>query len=279
MNPLFMRTKKEWFPDAIFCIDRFHVVKIVSGAFNDKRKRVQKDEGLPVSLRKEIRGAWKFFLMRPEDLEHIAFTYAERLATNGAALTSTLVLTEKEIADLSHLKPRKARTAKVARLLEADPDLKCANELMHLFRDWSDMPWCADKRDSLSRWISLAQRSNIFEMKRSAKTLKRNREGVLNGYKFNKTNATAEGLNNSIKVMKRMNYGFKTFKRMRRRCLLSLGYMRVIKRGMKLKRREVRGSKTLGSRHQHPGGEASERHRAAAQREVGAYGLDMPLRH
>lgn len=117
--------------------------------------------------------------------------------------------------------------------LEADPDLECAYELMRLFRDWSDMPWCADKRGSLARWISLAQRSGVFEMDRAAKTLKRNREGMLNGYKFNKTNAT-EGLDNSIKVMKRMSYGFKTFKRMRRRCLLSLGYMRVIKRGMRL---------------------------------------------
>lgn len=124
--------------------------------------------------------------------------------------------------------------ARVKCLLEADPDLRASYELMHLFRKRSDMPWRTDKRDSLVSWISLAQRSSVFEMKRAAKTLKRNREGVLNGYKFNKTNATAEGLNNSIKMMKRMNYGFKTFKRMRRRRLLSLGYMRIIKHGMKL---------------------------------------------
>ena len=56
----------------------------------------------------------------------------------------------------------------------------------------------------------------------AAKTLKRNREGVLNGYKLNKTNATAD------------EPRIKTFKRMRRRCLLSLGYMRIIKRGIRL---------------------------------------------
>ncbi len=42
------------------------------------------------------------------------------------------------------------------------------------------------------------------------------------------------GLNNSIKVMKRMSYGLETFERMRRRCLLSLGYMGIIKRGVKI---------------------------------------------
>lgn len=31
-----------------------------------------------------------------------------------------------------------------------------------------------------------------------------------------------------------MSYGFRSFKRMRRRCLLSLGYYRIIKRGIKL---------------------------------------------
>ncbi|WP_255465937.1 hypothetical protein [Adlercreutzia sp. ZJ242] len=31
-----------------------------------------------------------------------------------------------------------------------------------------------------------------------------------------------------------MSYGLETFERMRRRCLLSLGYMGIIKRGVKI---------------------------------------------
>ncbi|WP_165062718.1 transposase [Adlercreutzia sp. ZJ154] len=142
--------------------------------------------------------------------------------------------TRHEMTPTDKFKDLRGRTTKVERLLEADPDLKCAYKLMHLFRDWLDMTWCAKKRDSLISWMSLAIKSGIPEMKRAAKSIKRNREGVLAGYKFNKTNATAEGLNNSIKVMKRMSYGFKSFERMRRRCLLSLGYMRIIKRGIKI---------------------------------------------
>ncbi|MDN4469485.1 MULTISPECIES: transposase [Gordonibacter] len=41
----------------------------------------------------------------------------------------------------------------------------------------------------------------------AAKTLKRNREGVPNSYKLNKTNVTAGGLNSPIKAMKRMSHG------------------------------------------------------------------------
>lgn len=55
MSPMFIRAKKEWFPTAILCIDRFHVVKLINEAFNDVRKRVQKDEGLPVSSQRDQR--------------------------------------------------------------------------------------------------------------------------------------------------------------------------------------------------------------------------------
>ncbi|WP_253904886.1 transposase, partial [Adlercreutzia sp. ZJ473] len=63
---------------------------------------------------------------------------------------------------------------------------------MHLLRDWSDVGWRAEKRDSLSKWTSLAIRSGIPETRRAAKGVKRNREGVLNGCKCALTNAAAE---------------------------------------------------------------------------------------
>ncbi|WP_172137167.1 transposase, partial [Adlercreutzia sp. ZJ473] len=130
--------------------------------------------------------------MRLEEFERIDFEYAEQLAASRATLMSTLDLTDEKIAELSLLKPREARAAKVERLLEADLDLKCAYELVRLLRDWSEMKWCADKRDSLAKWTSLAARSGIPETRRAAKSIKRNREGVPNGHKRALTNATAE---------------------------------------------------------------------------------------
>nr|WP_253904898.1 transposase [Adlercreutzia sp. ZJ473] len=55
MSPMFTRAQKTWFPDAVPCIDRFHVAKLVTDAFNDVRRRVQRDESLPEALHKEIR--------------------------------------------------------------------------------------------------------------------------------------------------------------------------------------------------------------------------------
>lgn len=68
----------------------------------------------------------------------------------------------------------------------------------------------------------------------AAKTLKRNREGVPNSYKLNKTNVTAGGAQQPHQGDEADEPRIKTFKRMRRCCLLSLGYMRIIKRGIRL---------------------------------------------
>ena len=45
---------------------------------------------------------------------------------------------------------------------------------------------------------------------------------------------TAEGINNTIKVVKRVSYGFKDFRRMRRRCLLACGFYKIVKRETRL---------------------------------------------
>jgi transposase len=64
--------------------------------------------------------------------------------------------------------------------------------------------------------------SGIPEFKTVAKTFRGHREGILNGYRYGKTNALAEGLNNTIKLIKKTSYGLPTFARMRRRRLFTL---------------------------------------------------------
>lgn len=66
--------------------------------------------------------------------------------------------------------------------------------------------------------------------------LQRLREGILNRCRYNKTNAAAEDINNSIKVMKHMSYGFSSsFARMKRCCLFAFSFYRICVRNLKLK--------------------------------------------
>lgn len=235
MASTFIAAQARWFPEAKLCIDRFHVVHLITHAFSCVRRRIQQDEELPADIRHQMKGARLSFLKRRSELEQADIDYATKLANRRLAIASALDLTEDDIYGLEMLRPREPRCTLVDRLCEASWDLHHAYELLQLFYEWSDMAWCAEKRDSLSKWISLALRSGIPEMKRAARTLQRLREGILNGYRYDKTNATAEGLNNSIKAMKRMSYGFSSFARMRRRCLLALGFYRICARNLKLK--------------------------------------------
>lgn len=56
-----------------------------------------------------------------------------------------------------------------------------------------------------------------------ARTVNRNKEGIPDSYRYGKTNAVAEGINNSIKVTKRRGYGIRRFPAFRRRVLMALG--------------------------------------------------------
>ena len=69
-------------------------------------------------------------------------------------------------------------------------------------------------------------RSGIPESKTTAETFHEQRNGILNGYKYGKTNVLAEGFNNTIKLIKKTSYGLPTFARMRRR-LFTLGYYKL----------------------------------------------------
>ena len=92
----------------------------------------------------------------------------------------------------------------------------------------------------------MAVESRVPEFKTVAKTFRRLREGTLNGFKFDKTNATAEGLNNTIKLLKKNAYGYKSFARMRRRCLFTLGYYRLVKMQANIRQVDAGGRKKPG---------------------------------
>lgn len=61
----------------------------------------------------------------------------------------------------------------------------------------------------LSQWIEDARGTGIKKLKKLAETLDSHRCGLLNYFKHRISNASAEGINNKIKTMKRQAYGFR----------------------------------------------------------------------
>jgi transposase len=75
----------------------------------------------------------------------------------------------------------------------------------------------------LGRVLSWAMHSNVPEMKRVARTVREEREGVLNWFSSRATNAVLEGLNSVIQSMKRAARGFRNVEYFRTVIFLRLG--------------------------------------------------------
>lgn len=61
----------------------------------------------------------------------------------------------------------------------------------------------------LGKWVAKAMASGIKYLVKFAKTLLRHRFGIFNYYKYRISSGPLEGLNNKIKVLKRMAYGYR----------------------------------------------------------------------
>ncbi|WP_165247909.1 transposase [Adlercreutzia sp. ZJ141] len=76
----------------------------------------------------------------------------------------------------------------------------------------------------LKRWISIARRTDVPEMRSVSNTISRRKTYILNAWEYGRTNAIAESLNRQIKDIIRTCRGFMSFAALRRRCLLVLGH-------------------------------------------------------
>ena len=121
------------------------------------------------------------------------------LLKNGADLTET----QQEI--LEHV-------------YDASPALKEAHQLKEEFRDIFDTAHTVDQGSrELQRWIDKAEQADLFA--EAVKTIKHWFHSIVNYFYHRTTNGPAEGINNKIKVIKRMAYGFRNFAHFRLRIL------------------------------------------------------------
>ncbi|ODJ52712.1 hypothetical protein BFR38_11135 [Brochothrix thermosphacta] len=65
------------------------------------------------------------------------------------------------------------------------------------------------------------------QMKRSLRTLKKYLPEIANSFKYNDSNGHLEGINNKIKMIKRISFGYHNFTNFRNRILLGFNNKRV----------------------------------------------------
>jgi transposase len=174
MGPGYAKSTRAHAPQAIVCIDPFHVAKLGGDALDEVRRdywnelRTLGDQ----DAAKRFKDARWALLKRPENL------------TDRQALT---------------LRALKAAGGTVARAYELKEALRS------IFAPGLSVD---DVDELLGRFCSRASRSRMSAFIRLAKTIRRHRAGILAAVRLGITNARAEALNNKVRLITRRAYGF-----------------------------------------------------------------------
>ncbi len=183
MNRVYKDLAVQYFPNATIVIDKFHVVRYVTWALENVRKRVQK-QMLP-SKRKYFKRSRRLLLSHKENL-------------NEESLLALEVM------------------------LSQSNDLAVAYHLKELFFDFMKSPDRTEASRRLKFFILSAEASNLPEFNACLTMLRNWSKYILNAFDCPYTNGYTEGTNNAIKVIKRNAFGYRNFRNFRNRIFLAL---------------------------------------------------------
>ena len=179
LSLLFRKVVRSLFPNATIIGDRFHIQRLVTWALERVRKRVQNQ------FRKK-----RIYFKRNK---HI-------LNKKGKNLT---------VEELY----------KLHEILKQSPELQRAYALKESFFNVFSMKDPVSVKHFLMQWLTLVEESGVEEFRSVLKTFKRWETAILQGLTQVYSNGFTEGMNNKIKVLKRVAFGFRNFERFRARIL------------------------------------------------------------
>lgn len=182
MNYVYREIAETYLPNATIVIDRFHVVRYITWALENVRKRIQKE--MHPDKRKYFKRSRRILLCHFEKLSD----------ENRDAL---------EI------------------MLQQSPDLAAAYYLKEQFYDVMKSENRQEASNKLRKFILSAQASNLTEFNACLTMLANWGKYILNTFDCSYSNGFTEGTNNKIKVIKRNAYGYRNFNNFRKRILLA----------------------------------------------------------
>lgn len=180
MNREYMDIAKKLLPNAKIVIDRFHVVRYCTWALENVRKRVQMK--LLPEQRKYFKRSRKLLLAHMRDLS----------AENKAA---------------------------VERMLLVSRDLREAYLLKEKFFDFMRSFNASQAKERLRIFRAHAFVADLPEFSACLTMLKNWETYILNAFDCPYSNGFTEGVNNKIKVLKRIAFGYRSFRNFRIRIL------------------------------------------------------------
>lgn len=191
MHEAFISIIKKECPNAKVCVDRFHLVQKVNEAFD----KVRRSEFRKARTEKNT---FSQDMLEP----HRRFILVSRQKNLSRA--------EQKLLD---------------KLRKVNAEIHTAMLLVEYFHQALDKKSIPEFRRILTTWYRLVRESKLEPFLKLAKTIRRHRENIEAYIESRLTTAVAEGLNNKIKVLKRMGYGYTNPVSFCRKILQRCGYL------------------------------------------------------
>lgn len=191
------------FPKAKYVVDPFHYTRYIMDALDNVRIRLQENYGYNSYEYKMLKNKKNISLLRQYSNDIDWFTYTKRYKNKHMVEILKYDLREK--------------------ILSISEEYKIAYQLKELFLDITHHATYEDVEKQLLSWISLVREQDIPEMVEAASTIENWLEYICNSFIDKRfSNGYTEGMNNKIKVIKRVGFGYKDFDFFRIRLLYIL---------------------------------------------------------
>ena len=190
---------QKMFPNAQIIIDTFHLVQLISRSLNKTRIRTMKNNK---AVYNKMKRYWKLILKDRNELDYSKWKRYTCFPN---------LMTEIDVVNY---------------ILDQSIELKTTyykyQELLQSIRD--------KDYDNFIYAISNVNNSVSDYMKTSIKTLIEFKDKIYNTFNNNYHNGYIEGNNNFIKVLKRIAFGFRSFRRFKARIMICKGLVKINKK-------------------------------------------------
>lgn len=191
MHDPFIRVIRKMCPNAEICIDRFHLAEAVNKAFDSVRKS-------------------EFKKARDQN---------DKFQQNMLCPHRRFVLVEKE------KKLNSKDLGMLEKLKRINNNIFNGMILVEHFHKILDKAEIKEFRKSLVLWYHLVRESKLEAFRKLAKTIRKYRLNIESYIRSKLTTAVSEGLNNKIKTLKRMAYGYMNEQSFLNKILQRCGYL------------------------------------------------------
>ena len=191
------------FPKAKYVVDKFHYTRYIMDALDKVRIRLQKQYGYNSWQYRMLKNKKNVTLLRKYSNDINWYTYSQRFR-NGHMVDELKIDIRNKILGISK-------------------KLENVYLLKELFLDIVHYSVYEYAEEEIKEWIETVKNYNIEEMNNAASTIENWLPYIVNSFIDKRfSNGFTEGLNNKIKVIKRIGFGYRNFKFFRLRIMYIL---------------------------------------------------------